>query len=386
MIAHPVPRYQPQTFLNQKAVERSVFPPEVWHFRGMGEFIEFLENHPLTPELKAMRGYPSLASNQNLRQLYEVSIDQWGYERPSTKLKFNVAESYDDAVRLAKKGWPEGRKRVADWEAEILKAFSRQVDLPHFGFDLAGNQVDVPSYLAGLPEHMVTFSVQDTVHRAPRICVDINIRCDACGRRAHDASPTPTEWTLIRGAAVSILLKLLLRYGYRPELVVGTVAHYPADRMPTRKSDGARRKFSQKARTTLVTVHSPGDLFDFDAVVFALAHDSFVRKLQFRFEELCNFAETEGIWRDMYRQGASIYSKDSEDPHIVGELKLDNAGHDSYRPMFDYDGQEPGIYLPSYPAIQDQNKRTGNQDHFGNIESATDWLLETLAEQGVKFI
>ena len=349
---------------------------QIYHFDSLRTFLKFLEQdksccYPFTdmpPLLKA----PKLISDYSIRQVRNV---------------FNSVDNFDNAMYLAKKGWRDGVRRVADWEAEISKNFSREIDVPSFFPSLTGGDVDVDAYLRGEPENMVDSLPNPVVTRSPRLFVDLNLRCDACSRRGHDANPTPPDWTLVRGAAISLLTKLFIRYNMRPEIVVGTSAIYSEGDYRVQKAEGnfAVSTISPKKRVTLITLYKPGEIFDLDKIVFCLAHDSFIRKLQFRFEEIMNIAELEGVPHNGYNY---TVGHESNNPHMVGSLPLRASNNPAFTPNFDYEADytDADIVIPSYPVLVDEQAQTSKPNDFESVKSATSWLLNILEEKGIKFV
>ena len=389
------------------------------------------------------------ASNVNIRQVQG---------------QINHVPTYSEALKMALSGWRDGVKRVRDFEIQIMRQFSRVIQKPHFEMGIVGDEVSVPEYLAGLPEHMVAFPIGDQRHNSPKICVDLTIRCDACGLRAHDAEPTPTEWTLLRGATVSLLIKLLVNAGLRPRLVGGSVAWNPkVDRyIPLLPWHGEFAKgrsgkniymgFGHIAemmnrgyrdqnvtaerepwlRTVIWELYQPGGTLDLSQLVFATAHDSFMRKLEFRFQELLLLQRQGHVYQETFgpHLPAGSMNNHSSQQTATGLSPLQQF----LLPNFWYDGEEVDVLIPNshfftdvaelglsdginpdkevaaarkalamigwkdeqidklglapahYSARKHEIKKVKDMTNaFNNVERATVWLIEMLEQQGVIF-
>lgn len=314
----------------------------------------------------------------------EYNIDQMFKNQSMRRnLHFNMCHSFADAMKLAEYGWPEGRDRVAQKEAEIRNIMRDMIEAPSFFHDHIGEEVDVAEYLQGTPEHMIGYDVTQTRHKFLRITVDVNCRCDACGRRAHDAKPNPPEWAMIRGAVVSLLVQALLRYGFQVEVVVGAVAFHAArDNWALANRRDSRQLGTGYKHTTLVTIHRPGWLFDFDRIVFCTAHEGFTRKLLFRHEEAW-IIDKLGGWPWMITHWG--------DPPMVG--RVDQYAADRPRAMPEMG--ESDIHLDSYPvmvnrlqheqSLSRKNAYAAANDTFANVTAGARWLLDRLKGVGITF-
>lgn len=342
------------------------YPEEVVTFKSLYDLVDEVDRSRV-PGSGALDGYNG----------YLCSEDTIS---PGLNL-FNRAKTVSEAVELARYGWKEGRERLAPFEAALERELRKEVRTNRFVQDLAGFEVDVPTFLTGQPEHMLAFQEGQTRAKAIEVVVDINVRCDACGSRQHDAEPTDPQWLLVRGAAVTMLMKLLIRAGYKPTLRLRTTSvYYPVGEYPG-KQHGIDEAF---LRTIDMVVHGPGDVFDVDRINFVLSHDSMIRRLEWRIHEVMNataFGRPRGI------------NRNSDQP--VGQLPLGKThkrGLISRLPRGD-------IFVPGIPIMVDFEPRDGECDIGYLIEGQDDaftkgktdpaeaigWVFRSLENQGVKF-
>lgn len=377
---------------------------------------------------------------------------------------FGRVRNLHDAIELARSGWPEGVQRVADLTMEFENQWRHEVARPIWNQNVVGEQVDVPAYLRGEPEHMVEYSSGQTQSKVVNILVDGTVRCEACGGRRHDVAPTPPEWVLRRGVAIAALIKQLTLAQYKVSLKVITPVVYAHPDPPndakeiTRMGDvsvmGAGTYYSpdgpkrfgnytlgiplpsvevleamrnhaadwfdqavieykvqpgktafgwrsghvftptnftcRSIRTVATTILEPGHVFDMDMVVFALAHEGFVRKLDMAYHEIMNY-------RALYEQlGASDATKflRSAGDGIWGRSSP-YAG-DIYRstaPVLLHSSGVVGdadIIVPSQSYLIDKYGNSRNlhkhgADPFNDAAASIQWVLDQLRAVGVRF-
>lgn len=292
---------------------------------------------------------------------------------------FNRASTVGETVRLAQYGWKEGRDRLSEYQAALDREFRKHIRANRFVQDLSGFEVDVPAFLTGQPEHMMQFEQGQTRAKSINVVVDINVRCSACGRRQHDAEPTDPKWVMVRGAAVTMLMKVLIRAGYKPTLTARTSTTYNPNQ---RDWPGTKHGF---LRTVDVIIHSPSDVFDMDRVNFALSHESMIRRLEWRIHEILN--------TQMYGPPPTrSLSRNSMQP--VGLVLL----HESFKPASLSSRGVGDVYVPSIPQIEDMSAAPSgvladspightrsSKDSFDDTKAAIGWVFSTLSAQGVKF-
>ena len=174
-----------------------------------------------------------------------------------TSREWDFGVGWTGAIELAREGWPEGRKRVAEvadkMREEVLQD-SRELEAPAFVHGVAGAYVDVPAYLAHDPECMVAWVPVAQERPIVRLYVSIG------GSAGIDSGAFKR-----RGAAAAALVDLLEMTGRRCEVIAC------AD---TRQGPGIR-----------LVVKRPEHPLDMDSVAFWLAHPAAFRRMFFAMME-----------------------------------------------------------------------------------------------------
>lgn len=249
---------------------------------------------------------------------------------------FNLPPTVDAAIHLARYGWPAGVARVLDRLGQLSSLARMEVDAPSYIHAIAGDEVDVPAFLSGIPESMISYDITEKFDRHVRIVVDVSCRCEQCGRRYHDYEPTPPEHAMVRGAIVAMLVRLLEREKWFITLDVVSVTIHGLSR-----PDAIRR-------TQIVTVYQPGEVFDFDRIVFALANDGMMRRLLAR--------ESELWWIDRHKRntGADLNKESS----ASGTIPLNHGHEDQYLP----EAGHAHLFIPSMATLTDLATNVGTSD------------------------
>ena len=160
----------------------------------------------------------------------------------------------------ARYGWPEGRAR--------LRAFDEKLDLrvvhaPSTRFaqsmDIGGMMPDVPSYVAGAPDHMIDLGDQ---HIASHPILRLQVNIDS-------PSWIGGDWMENQAIAVCSLCDILETQGYQCEIRLANA---------TFASGGG------KPSLTMYTCafKSAGEVLDRDRAVYALGHPEVLRQFLFR--------------------------------------------------------------------------------------------------------
>ena len=178
--------------------------------------------------------------------------------------RFTGTASLDDAIMLARRGWPDGLKTIERLRAEIDKALAGKVPVNEPSFDISGDWLDVGRYLSGEPENfgtMVDYGKRTDAPIASIIRLVVNVATSA---------PIGEQTTLTRGAAAIVLVDMLERHGIRVrvDLVDVTTNHTKTE-----------------ALENYVTVKEEGEPVNLDKLAFFLAHRSSLRRLFFSVAE-----------------------------------------------------------------------------------------------------
>lgn len=356
-------------------------PEEIVHVRSVHDLATFIRKTP-QPNLK-----------------YLASEDSIEYTNRENKREtpFNRAKNTNAAAELALYGWREGRERLASYRVEMERELRDRITAPRFVQDLSGFEVDVPTFLTGQPEHMLSYQEGQTNARTVDVVVDINVRCNACGRRQHDQDPTDPTWVLLRGAAITMLMKALTLAGYKPRLTARTTTVYEvpsaSQRWPNPQKVGLQHGL---LRTVNIPIHEPGAPLDIDRINFVLSHESMIRRLEWRLHEFLN-VERFGYPPDNSPDNKSLVHGGRGSFQPVGRVPL-GASHTI---PFMSDLPIGDVFVPGLPQMRDMTQLsvTYGKNHLGptaighlvhagaafrTIQDAVQWVFSTLEMQGVK--
>jgi hypothetical protein len=118
-------------------------------------------------------------------------------------------ESFQEAVGLLVGGWVEGRDRVKDIASRISSVIAPLMLKPDATFSESGDEVDVPRFISGEPEHFIEYTMRQTKGFGRIAAIGLNIAL---------ASYTPRSVFENRGGALLALIDALESSGVRCEL------------------------------------------------------------------------------------------------------------------------------------------------------------------------
>jgi len=209
---------------------------------------------------------------------------------PHTGYSSNKADSWvdggrtanlADAVRTADEGWTEVRPQIDKTLAEVQEQVGARMEkVSRTVVGLAGGAVDMGRFLAGRPDCMVGFRrVPSARHgRIVRIVYDYGAN-----------SRVSAAEMLRRGAIVAVLVDTLATLGLSVELVGETTVKIGRE----------------DTHTTLVNLHNATDPLDINALAYAIAHPSMLRRLTFAVREMSEFG-ADTIARSSYGESKPI--------------------------------------------------------------------------------
>jgi len=233
-------------------------------------------------------------------------------------------ETFEDAMRLARDGWPEGLARVKDMAESIWNVIGQQMPRVDIQYDVAGAFADVDRFLTGEPEDMIQFVEDENVlGRGKVVKVWVNMSASA---------GVSTRTIFCRGAAVVALVDALEKLGYSCEIIVSAASS------PGWNGDREVLQYD-------VCLRKAGDPLDLDRLAFALANSAWLRRLVFSAKE---------------HENAALRSRFGI-PGGYG-CPTESRGHTS---------EERGIEVPSL--------RNGTH-HWETQEAAMEWVLAAAAK------
>lgn len=215
-----------------------------------------------------------IAEKRGGHTVYELSFDSYGqwveasrafrpnaYAQMGTK-SFTGTCSFDEAIKLASFGWPEGLKKIREIEAELNKGVSRETYKDEVASDVAGEWYDMSDVVAGVPD------CARNMHKvvAEREGKIVDVVCSVSVSCAVD-----TGVMITKGAAVCALVDALEAAGYRCNVVMVSATEH-----------GYGVKSTHQFTVPVKQADHPLDL---ENMVFALAHPSTFRRLMFSLME-----------------------------------------------------------------------------------------------------
>lgn len=209
----------------------------ITNFNNMSEFYKYLCDTPFNDAFR-WEQHMSVISDYSFTQTY----------------------SFDEAVNLMKNGWKDMSKRLNDKLTVNCKSMG-MVQKRKVVNSVAGYQPIVPLYLADVPENMV-----NTIKVAMKQKV-INITKLICY-----GSGISTNTIIEQSIKALTLVKKLESMGYQINLYVALGT-----------SSGGRNIM------TRVKVKSAGERLNVSKLAFPLVHPSMLRRLMFRYIEVCPY-------------------------------------------------------------------------------------------------
>jgi hypothetical protein len=179
-----------------------------------------------------------------------------------------------EGVKSASVGYAEIRPQVNAimdiMEERLAEKFGNRF-VTHY--DVAGAFVDVGRFVTGEPECMVQWAEEPSASmgRVVRVCV------------AGTASASVTSEAIIkRGTAIVALLDTLHKLGVGVELWWDSTI------------SGDKNDKKQTVYSTAVKLHDSSEPLDVDALMWAVAHPSMLRRLVFSVQEQSEYADEQG--------------------------------------------------------------------------------------------
>lgn len=118
-------------------------------------------------------------------------------------------DTFEEALRLAREGWPEGEAMVRSIASRLEASMINKIVREDWNYEVEGMGFDVARYIEGEPEHW--YAVEETQLEGPHRNVRIVMNLAA-------SSGVAAEILAARGAAVAALVELLEYAGIRCEV------------------------------------------------------------------------------------------------------------------------------------------------------------------------
>lgn len=210
-----------------------------YHFDGYGEMVDFAENR--TKSKNAIH----VASRRN------------GGEYGSG---FSGTSTFEEALKLARNGWSEGREKVKALSSQILDKVTALVERPELTYDVTGSDFDMGLLMSGAPEHWYTIENRIEEGKGTRILkVVVNMSASAM---------IDKDMIIARGAVSAALIEALEYSGFRCEVWV------------VEKAGGYGYNLA-----TYACVKQADQQLDMDRLSFACVHPASLRRIVFAVAE-----------------------------------------------------------------------------------------------------
>ena len=230
--------------------------------------------------------FPSLNALADAAARADAS--EWSHGK---QVSFFGRATFDEAVQLARHGWPEGSARARALAFPPPPLVEPFIATTH---DVTGSFVDIGAYVDGIPECMIEFTPDKRPARFARIVVSATFA----------AGISPTEITR-RGAAIAAIVDNLESQGIRCDVdAVMYIAPAEGSGLFT-------------VTTSIKRAHDPLNL---DTLTFALAHPAFLRRFGFALME-----QQSPEFRRRYNvQHDGCYGRVPPMPDVPGAITFDS--------------------------------------------------------------
>jgi len=184
----------------------------------------------------------------------ECSSRKWGSGGSGS---FYTSDTFEDSIKLARNGWPEGTKRIAGYLEKLQGILPAKQFKKELAYSMVGpGTVDIGRFMIGHPECVVAWQdVDDDQGNGPIVSITYNL-----GTSGSIGKDTMFQ----RGAMIAALIDLLERANRRCELTL--IANHPRNGYEVRYK---------------VMVKRANDPLDIERIAYALCNGDCYRRLGF---------------------------------------------------------------------------------------------------------
>lgn len=175
---------------------------------------------------------------------------------------------FEEAARLARAGWIEGARGLAQRKRRVRALVQLRNHLPTIEYDMHGIEPDIGRFLQGHPRCMLNVS--------PAISAPAGRQLITLAINVTASSSTPSQAYANRGAAVMALVEALEQAGHAVRVVAQEAVRPPGT--SGRSRDGDRYQVE-------VLLKDHNQALDASRLAFVLCHVSFLRRLVFSLKE-----------------------------------------------------------------------------------------------------
>jgi hypothetical protein len=175
------------------------------------------------------------------------------------------SESYEHALQMAEKGWPEGLARMEKIKGSVKQINPVMSERFNCRFVEAGDDVEVGRFLSGEPENMLEYELVQVPASGRVVKLVVNV---------EQSSGISADAVFLRGAAACILADMIEESGLRTEIEIIAGGNQSGNSSPNAPGSA----FS-------VTVKKADQHLEPDRMAFILASASVFRRFMFRAAE-----------------------------------------------------------------------------------------------------
>lgn len=257
---------------------------------------------------------------------------RWFSSERSVK-EFYGTDTFDDAVMLARRGWPEGARKAQAFSTTLVERVVGRVEREDIAFDVEGAYFDTARLLRSEPEHWIRWeTTQEATQSVGSKCISICLNGSVHWAIDRDI-------IVARGAAVVALAALLEYANFNVELTLA---------FRTENHQG-------QALTSLITLKRYGEPSDVATIAFALAHPSSPRRLNFAAKE----QESKDVRRALGVTSNGVYGYPKDLPEVAQK--------------------EFSVYLPA-------GSTENGFGHWNDANATESWVLDQLVKAGVRVL
>jgi len=245
-----------------------------------------------------------------------ASREEYGKTKP-----WAGTSHFPEAAQLARDGWHEGAKRLADLRDRLAESVGELLPETVYMMDVTGFDVDVGAYLAGEPECMVTTAQMPGASKQIHMAVNVS-----------NSAYVDPEAMIMRGLLAAGVVDALEAMGHRVTLdvIIPTVNRW---------------ENTHNNCNIIVQLKQADEVLDVERVAYACAHPSMLRRLSFGIKE--------SLPKE-WQQGTGVGGGYGQP---VDEVE------------FTYPDEQPDIYI-------------GNANTASNMEEVLDQVVQYLRDSG----
>src|SRR3990167_7140738 len=175
---------------------------------------------------------------------------------------FSHTDTLDEAIQLARRGWPGGNEIIKRMTAEIMDRLKGKIPVPEPRFQTHGSHLSISKVIAGNPKPFVRL-VDTGIRREAHVPKIANVVINIAASQAIKG-----DALILRGAAAIVLVNVLERHRMRCSIdLVATITN-------TLRPDGDKLELRLR-------VKHDGEHISLDKLAYFLGHPSALRRLMF---------------------------------------------------------------------------------------------------------